>query len=95
MGQYFRPVHVPTNTAVKNFPFVCNGGLTWIPKVFYFTDEELLEKTEIVAKAYGWDVNDIVWVGDYGQVVSLKNGVRDNGDGENHDNPLKTLAWEY
>ncbi len=93
MGQYFRPVHVPTNTAVTNFPFACNGGLTWIPKVFYFTDEELLEETEIVAKAYGWDVNDIVWVGDYGQVVSLKNGVRDNGDGENHDNPLKTLTW--
>ena len=97
MGQYFRPVHVPTKTAVKNFPFVCNRGSTWIPKVFYLKDEELLEETQIVAKAYGWDVNDIVWVGDYGRVVSLKNGVRDNGKGKDFDfdNPLRPLAWEY
>ncbi len=94
MGQYFRPVHKPTKTGVTNLPFAENGGLTWIPKIFYYDDSSLLECTQFVADKYDWSVDDIVWVGDYGQEVSITTGGQRYDSGcEDDDNELLPLVW--
>lgn len=90
MGQYFRPYNKSTKQSTL-IEFPENGGLTWIPKIFYWDDSELDEINQTVAQITGWSKEDIVWVGDYGQLTFIGHK-GEEGDLSDSD-PMMIAAW--
>ncbi|EKU97928.1 hypothetical protein Lepto7375DRAFT_7186 [Leptolyngbya sp. PCC 7375] len=99
MGQYYRFRNWVTGESRTDVPFVGftnwtnNGGLTWMPKIHQWSQDQLAELFEYVSIQTGWPIEQIEAVGDSGYRFYFDEGYYQPGTQLKTNDPIVIELW--